>query len=445
MVTAVYGLKAELHDITKLVDDLSLNDLLSGTYQCCRVGKEKGKKAANSTECLLRSFTKACSVLQVPKPSLSQNVAEIDSSPNENTPVCPPNSLSPSNGEDGETTVDISSPDKETCSEPESSAPLLDFQFDKPKDTLERLALPPSKDLESLLQDAVKPAASSRSASDQRPGKQLARGASLPTFPWSHNFNGHSRTNSDAVKWGTSRSTCQGRWGRIDNLVGCIGAPANCFTNLESLVYDEALVPSCGPKREGDDASGAVSTSACTCNSSLSTTLASLASQLSSEPAGDMKNLGKEEPCPRLVAAAETLVDIAACSARRLNHERIMKWPKHPSQKSMKARKVKLIEKHDLLTASTSFVASRDSIDNVTTAPSKKPKLADVDHKKDFSYLNGSNKNGRMLWSSSTSSPSKPLEGSLTVTESRHSRLMPPPAKVLGRTYGGQSKVRKLM
>ncbi|CAN1189648.1 hypothetical protein LINPERPRIM_LOCUS24604 [Linum perenne] len=465
--SAVYGLKTDVHDITKLVDELSLNDLLSGTYQCCRVGKEKVKKAGNSTESLLHSLTKACSVLQVPKPALSQNVAEIDSCSNENTVVCPQNSLSLSNGEDGETTVDLSSPDKmqDSCSKPDFSPHLLNFQFEQPKDTLERLALAPSKDLESLLQDAVKPAASSRSASDQRPGKQLARGASLPPFPWSQNFNGHCRTNSDTAKLVTSRSTCQGRWGRVDNWVSSIGVPSNCFANLESLIYDEALVPSCGPKLEGDNITAAGSTPACTCNCSLSTTQTSLTSQFSSgnDSSRDISVVvditDAEEHCPRVLAAAQTLVDIAACSVRRLNHERITKWPKHPSQKAMKARKVKFIENHHLLTASTSFIPSnsiiRDSMDNVT--PSKKPKLSTVETNKDSGYLNG-NKHGRMPWptpkSSTSSSPSKPLEGSITITESRHSaafiskppRIMPPPpAKVLGRTYGSQSKVRKLM
>ncbi|CAN1778312.1 hypothetical protein LINPERHAP1_LOCUS14355 [Linum perenne] len=407
--SAVYGLKTDVHDITKLVDELSLNDLLSGTYQCCRVGKEKVKKAGNSTESLLHSLTKACSVLQVPKPALSQNVAEIDSCSNENTAVCPQNSLSLSNGEDGETTVDLSSPDKDSCSKPDFSPHLLNFQFEQPKDTLERLALAPSKDLESLLQDAVKPAASSRSASDQRPGKQLARGASLPPFPWSQNFNGHCRTNSDTAKLVTSRSTCQGRWGRVDNWVSSIGVPSNCLANLESLIYDEALVPSCGPKLEGDNA---------------------------------------EEHCPRVLAAAQTLVDIAACSVRRLNHERITKWPKHPSQKAMKARKVKFIENHHLLTASTSFIPSnsiiRDSMDNVT--PSKKPKLSTVETNKDSGYLNG-NKHGRMPWptpKSSTSSSPKSRHSAAFI--SKPPRIMPPPpAKVLGRTCGSQSKVRKLM
>ena len=125
---------------------------------------------------------------------------------------------------------------------------MLDFSFDQPKDTLDRLALPPPKDLESLLLDATKHAASSRHVPDPRPGKPTSRRASLSAFPWSHTFTGHSRTNSDSVKCLPSRSTCQGRWVRIGDSFNSPGSASGCFMNLESLAYDETLVPSQGPK-----------------------------------------------------------------------------------------------------------------------------------------------------------------------------------------------------
>jgi len=134
---------------------------------------------------------------------------------------------------------------QDSCNKPETPANLLDFSFDQPKDTLDRLALPPPKDLESLLLDATKLAASSRHAPDPRPGKQTSRQASLPAFPWSHTFSGqHSRTNSDAVKCSPSRSTCQGRWVRIGDSFNSPGCASDTLTNLESCAYDETLVPS---------------------------------------------------------------------------------------------------------------------------------------------------------------------------------------------------------
>ncbi|CAL1375221.1 unnamed protein product [Linum trigynum] len=458
--SVLYGLKTDVHDIADLVDDLSLNDLLSGTYQCRSLGKEKGKKPANSTECLLQSLRKACSILQVPKPFPTQNATVIDNSLNDTTGICPPNSLPRSvSGNTAETTpTDLSSSDKDSCSNPESSAQLLDFQFDQPKDTLQGLALGPSKDLESLLQDAGKPAASSRStAPDPRPGQQLASLASLPPFPWSQNFGGHCRAYSDSAKLLTSRSTCQGRWAKIDNCIRCIGAPSTSFTNLESLAYDEALVPSSGPKPESDYRSAAASMS-CTCNHSLSTTLTSLTSQVSSESGGDMKTIGKAEHCPKLVAAAQTLVDIAAHGSKSLiNHEKTMKWPKQPSQKAMKACKLKSNEKHDLFIASTSLVVGLVASDRMIRGgtmdqvmPSKRPKLSTVESKRYPDHINGSIRKGSsLLWStpkSSRSSSSKPLEDS--ITGSRHSAayvlqktcMMPPPAKALGRSCGSSSQ-----
>lgn len=112
------------------------------------------------------------------------------------------------------------------------------------KDILERLSLPPAKDLETLLQDAAKPSASSRNASDSRSGKQISRRVSLPPFPWSHAYNGHCRTNTDSVKLLANRSTCSGRWMTIKHKLGSPLTSTNCFTDLESVVYDQTLVPS---------------------------------------------------------------------------------------------------------------------------------------------------------------------------------------------------------
>lgn len=110
------------------------------------------------------------------------------------------------------------------------------------------MTLPPSKDLESLLQDAAKPSQYSRSASEQRTGKQITRGVRLPPFPWSHTFNGHCKTSSDSAKLLSNRTTCHGRWVRIGNVASSLGAPIDCFTDLESLTYDQNLVPPRGSK-----------------------------------------------------------------------------------------------------------------------------------------------------------------------------------------------------
>lgn len=167
---------------------------------------------------------------------------------------------------------------QDSCGKSDTPANLLNFSLDQPKDTLERLALPPPKDLESLLLDAAKPAVSSKSAPDPRPGRQTSRWPSLPPFPWSHTSSGHCRTNSDAVKLLASRSTCQGRWVKVENTFSSVGITSNCFTNLESLTYDETLVPSSGPKLAVLENNFASSTSVPRCEWGSSIVAASITS-----------------------------------------------------------------------------------------------------------------------------------------------------------------------
>ncbi|KAF2321254.1 hypothetical protein GH714_037364 [Hevea brasiliensis] len=351
----LYGLKTDVHDITKLVDDLSLNDLLQGAYECPSLGKDRGKKATNTTERILHSVRKACSILQLPRSAQIQNFADIDSCSNEKMPTCQSSSISTvGNGDNGDSsTTDISLSNKlqDSSNKSETPANLLNFSFDQPKDTLERLTLPPPKDLESLLLDAAKPAVSSRNASEPRPGKQISRWPSLPQFPWSHTFNGHCRTNSDAVKLLTI------------------------------------------------------------------------------------------EHCPKVLAAAQTLCEIAACNSRLNRDGMIMKWPKKPTQKVMKARKSKSNEKHEEMFASSTSTRNGDQI-----LASKRPKLSTSENKEDLAHINGVRK-GPINWSTPKSSRSS---AKLSVRDStayivKQSCMMPPPAKVLNRTCNGQQKVRKLM
>ncbi|KAJ6705503.1 F22C12.19 [Salix purpurea] len=413
------GLKTDGHDITKLVDHISLNDVLDGTYE----------------------------------PALFQNFAETDVCSNEKMPTCPSYSVSVVENGDSSAT-DITSSNKDSCNKPQTPANLLDFSFDQPKDTLGRLALPPPKDLESLLLDATKLAASSRHAPDPRPGKQTSRQASLPAFPWSHTFSGqHSRTNSDAVKCSPSRNTCHGRWVRIGDSFNTSGCAYDTFTNLESCAYDETLVPSQATKLPvlGNN----VDSLKPWCEWGLSSSQASMTSHALLESEDDMKYQGRDERCPRLLEAAQTLYDIATHVAR-LNQDGILRWRKKLSQKAMKARRIKPNEKPEYVSAaSTSSMEphhmSRSGMDQIM--PTKRPKLSTIRDKKDLDHINSLRK-GPINWSapkSSRSSPNKLMRDS--VAESRHSAayilkeacMMPPPAKVLKRTCNGQQKVRKLM
>lgn len=84
-MSGLYGLKSDNHDVTKLLDDPPLNELLDGSYKCPILSKDKGKKAANVNENFLHSVRRACSILQHPRSDQSQSVAEIDSCSNKKT------------------------------------------------------------------------------------------------------------------------------------------------------------------------------------------------------------------------------------------------------------------------------------------------------------------------------------------------------------------------
>lgn len=96
-----------------------------------------------------------------------------------------------------------------------------------------------------MLLDASKAVVTSKSNSDLRTVKQVSRRPSLATFPWSHNFSGHCRTNSDTVKL-SSRITCQGKWAKIGFGASYTEMDRESFTNIDSFSYDQTLVPSVG-------------------------------------------------------------------------------------------------------------------------------------------------------------------------------------------------------
>ncbi|XVE64771.1 hypothetical protein DITRI_Ditri07aG0128600 [Diplodiscus trichospermus] len=440
----LYGIKSDIHDVTELMEDFSLSELLDGTYEWAILGKEKGRKAANVTESLLHSVKKACSVLPIQRVQ-SQKFTDIDNSSDKKMPMYPPSSVSvvPSciNDDKEETcSLDLSPCNKDSCGKPEVPASRQDFPLCQPKDILECLALPPPKHLDSLLLDATKPS-SARNNSDTRSGKQIARRASLPPFPWSHNFNG-CRTNSDAVKLLSNKSLCQGRWVKIPTTFSSPGIANGCFTNLESLAYDPSLIPS-GSKFS--DLEGEI----------VSTGNLHFCEQGASSLTTDTNAFSVPQVghCPRLLAAAQTLCDIAAKSLRQ-DPDGITRRPKKPPQKAMKVRKTKTIEKPVDICATPSSVLGSDKLlrsDMDQIIPSKRPKLSLVENKKDLSHINGVRK-GSISWStprSSRSSPGKSLRDS--IVEIRHSTanvLKPPhpPATVFDdKPCNSQYKSRKLM
>ncbi|KAF4404431.1 uncharacterized protein LOC115716267 [Cannabis sativa] len=451
----VYGLKSDNHDVTKFVDDLPLNDLLHGNYQPPSLGKDKGKKATTVNESFLNSLRKSCSLLHLPR-LVSQSIVEIDSCSNRKMSAWLLNSVSVEasgvNGEIGDSSLmDVSSSNKDTCIKSEAPDNPPESLLHQPKEILQRLALPPPKDLESLLLDAAKPTLSSKNTADLRPGKQMSRRVSLPPFQWSHTSSGHCRTSSDAVKLSTIKGTCQGRWLKIGKEVkSSIDTVTSNFTDLESLKYDQSLVPS-GLKV------------ACVDNvTSLHEPTTSLTGRgcdseatCLEESRGKVNNPGNAGHCPRLYAAARTLYDIATNPPRQ-SLDRTIRWPKKSSQKTMKARKLKYngkTEESQSPLASVFRPENMARIEETVPFPSKKPKLSNINHKQDPSHV----RKETLKWSTPRSSRSSPNRTGKDIIAAypRHTNtnilkqscMMPPPAPVVRVSdiaTNNQQKLRKL-
>lgn len=157
--------------------------------------------------------------------------------------------------------------------------------------------------------------------------------------------------------------------------------------------------------------------------------------------------------CPRLLAAAQTLYEIATHSPRQ-NPDGILRWQRKTSHKVMKACNFKSNEKlEEMLSTPISVIGSDLAARSVERImPSKKPRLSIVENK------NGGHSNnvkkGPCTWSTSKSSRSLPSKqvGELIV-ENKHSTasilkqhcMMPPPDRVLVKAYDGQKNVGKLV
>lgn len=91
-------MKSNENDVTQLVDDLSLNKLLEGTFEFPSSSNEKTKKLENSNDSVMPLVRKACSVLQPHKPAKSENLDNSDSFTNNKTSTDVLTSLSVDDG-----------------------------------------------------------------------------------------------------------------------------------------------------------------------------------------------------------------------------------------------------------------------------------------------------------------------------------------------------------
>ncbi|KAM3329390.1 hypothetical protein ACQJBY_026452 [Aegilops geniculata] len=187
-----HGLKSDIRDITNHIENLTLSELLHGTYKYSSLGREKGKKVLHTKDELLVSVRKAFFML-----------SDMDSSPGKD------GNLTPSPRLHSATTS--SSDIKDQCSDKPSSLIKDPLQTEVcnvcPKDILSRLTLPQGHDLDSLL--------SAGSESSATGPSMTTHGASLPPFTWSHSQAGVYRPSVDSGKHGSSRSNSHWQWLRV--------------------------------------------------------------------------------------------------------------------------------------------------------------------------------------------------------------------------------------
>ncbi|KAF5938566.1 hypothetical protein HYC85_022825 [Camellia sinensis] len=378
----INGLKPDTSDVTKHLDELSLE--------------------------------RTCSILRQCKPLQSQNSVEIDNSYNQKVSTCPlssDTSVATRNDNDkGDTcTTDLSSHDKDSFSKPKIPADVLDFVLCQPKDILERLALPPPKDLDSLLLDVAKPTVVSKNNSDSR-GKQISHRDSLPPFSWSHNSGGHYKSSADAIKSSAGRS--------------------DFLADLESLTYDHSLVPLEGLKNgpvENKIAPFASASFPWFELGSSSSATCSIASKLPPESDSSLKYEEDAGNSPRLLAAAQTLCDIAAHFLKQDVHG-MVRWSKKPSEKTMKACKSKSNDKSgEIFAAPKSVNISDNHVKNANeVSPLKKPRLL-MNEKSNKDLGHNTLKKGPINWSiprSNRSSPSTSLRDSFAETKTYNDNVV---------------------
>lgn len=78
-MSGVFGLKSDIHDVTQRVDELSLSELLDGSYKCPNLCRDRGKKVADTNDSIICSVKKACSMLLHHSAVKPRNSAELDS------------------------------------------------------------------------------------------------------------------------------------------------------------------------------------------------------------------------------------------------------------------------------------------------------------------------------------------------------------------------------
>ncbi|XP_010915772.1 uncharacterized protein [Elaeis guineensis] len=220
-ILGLYGLKSDLRDVTKHMDDLSLNELLDGNYKYPNICPEKGKRASNVHENILISVRKACSILPLH--------GAVDNNGNGKAVInllnrnCSSLNLSECDNKDKGIDELVS------CRKDPCQLNWNDSTLYQPKDILKRLTLPAAQDLDALLLDLNMTMVPLRSTVHMTTFCH----ASLPPFPWSFCHTGACKPSVDVGKLSSMKSTSQGKWVRIGSDSTSLGDDQSCFSEME--------------------------------------------------------------------------------------------------------------------------------------------------------------------------------------------------------------------
>ncbi|XP_066330043.1 uncharacterized protein [Miscanthus floridulus] len=444
-VLGAHGLKSDVRDITNHIENLSLSDLLNGTYKYSSLGREKGKKVLRTKEELLVSVRKAFSML-----------SDMDYCHGKDSNII----LSPKLPSASTSSCDI----KEQCGDKpsplvkdSSQINVCDTALRHPKDILSRLTLPHRQDLDSLL------APGSESTAGVKPymPSMTVHGASLPPFPWSHSQAGGCRQSVDCGKHGSSRSNSQWQWVWVGS-------------NLTPLDYEDTFVHRIDDLLQEMDAAKLCITDSCDGQYNLcgtESTSGSLVQNIHSRKIGGEHGSHQLQPLdhvdsldgfqkhdsehsllktsqvsPKIQRAAEILCDMKrsteSWSGQGYSNGAI-KWPKSPSEKVMKARKP---SSQFGTTESSSGSRNNDATWNGSSHSTKKI----VDRKNDSVRLNNPGK-GTIRWPvpvEDSASPVRSERGLMVDTRQPHGNGGRHPVQVssqarLEKEYDNQQKLRK--
>lgn len=417
-ILGVYGSKHDICDFEKHVDEVSLNELLDGSYKCPESIKEKEKKTEALNGSILPSIREACSILHLQKPIKTPTVAAYDGSYNHNVSSCLPNSaISGATANDDNKGV---AADPSSCNKVESSsldlidehAHILQFPLFTPKDVLDRLALPPPKDLDIMLLDSMKPTSTSK----------VQNGGSLPTFPWSHVSGRDFKANPDVVKSTPSKSSCQSRWVKMGKSTSSLWDPTATGTtylaDFQSLTYNQNLVPlesqPAGPT-EKDKSPLPTFERGVTPSGTRTTPSKSPAAHSSKE-----------------LTAAQTLCNIAA-QCRKQDQDGTARWQKRSSNKSIRTSKLtsdEKLEKALFAIPSSRHVGPTNLINGLDDTKSHTPKKLKPSDNEKNNNLNYPTK-GQFHWSTTTpqssrSSPNKNFKNASSMEVKHHENSSSP-------------------